>query len=371
MRSAPVRRLQRAVKWTALGLAGIAVACLVPVAAVEGACTVGVDPAWQGGSRYGIPDAGYRLPGGDSYLGYPGADVAYAYDDLAAVAGASSKSSFDYLGATAGFWRGMCGASVAASRTGETSPGLRAADYLDGIGLTVGMVGQGAWERTVGALTAWWRGPDPTAEDRFEARLLADYAASLRRGPWHDYPFGSALGRLWGEVPFEPSVRSVERRAWLTVLYSVKLVAAQVAGLASAPAAPRAPVRSVVAGLDANDAKADPRLAVLASVPTGDGTLAYLVESPGDGAFTEVLRGLVARNRILLEIAGNRRVLTTVLLPEGVDPLLDGAFKLFVVPVQSRPGWRRVGYDTEVTSLAAQLRSVEARGGRFERAYAP
>ncbi|MEG8007461.1 hypothetical protein U2444_14780, partial [Listeria monocytogenes] len=86
----------------------------------------------------------------------------------------------------------------------------------------------------------------------------------------------------------------------------------------------------------------DPRITPLGPVPTGDGVPAVLIETPRYRAFTEILRGLGARNRTVLEIAGNRRILTTILLPAGTEIAIAGAAPLFAMPIQSQPGWRRV-----------------------------
>ena len=74
-------------------------------------------------------------------------------------------------------------------------------DYIIGISFTAEMAIQGGYERTIGALTAWLRGPQRTPEDAFALRMLDDYAAFLQQTPWYEYPFGAELGRLWREVP--------------------------------------------------------------------------------------------------------------------------------------------------------------------------
>ena len=117
------------------------------------------------------------------------------------------------------------------------------------------------------------------------------------------------------------------------------------------------------------NAAADPRITLLGPVPAGDGGPAAPMETPRYRAFTEIVRGLGARGRTGLEIAGNHRILTTVLLPPGRTVTLAGAEPLFAMPIQSEPGWQRVGYDTAVEQLVAQIRAVEAAGGRFEHAY--
>ncbi len=172
-----------------------------------------------------------------------------------------------------------------------------------GLSFTAEMLIQGAYERTVGALTARVAGPEPTDEDRFNARLLADYAAFLRQTPWYRYPFDAELARLWHEVPFTPSLRAVERRGALTLQYGVKWAYARgIAWLAGMDPAGLT-IRSVVAGLDAADATADPRIAFLGPVPAGDGGPAALMETPRYRAFTEIVRGLGAAP----DRAGDRR----------------------------------------------------------------
>ncbi|MGU3559412.1 hypothetical protein [Methylobacterium radiotolerans] len=368
----PTRRRRRA-RWAAAGLALLALACALPVAAIEGGCAAAPDPALQGragsGSRFGIAPDGYKRAAGDSYLTFPEWAIVHAYADLAGVTRSASESAFDYGAATAGFWTSLCGATRAAGRTGDVTAGQKVTNYVIGLSFTAEMLIQGAYERTVGALTARWRGPEPTDEDRFNARLLADYAAFLRQTPWYRYPFDAALARLWHEVPFTPSLRAVERRGALTLQYGVKWAYARgIAWLAGMDPAGLT-IRSVVAGLDAGDATADPRIAFLGPVPAGDGGPAALMETPRYRAFTEIVRGLGARGRTVLEIAGNRRILTTVLLPPGRAVTLAGAEPLFAMPIQSEPGWQRVGYDTAVEQLVAQIRAVEAAGGRFEHAY--
>ena len=364
-----MRRLKRVAVWAAIGLAGLALACAIPVATIEGTCAVSPDPSWQGGSRFGLAPEGYKRAAGDSYLTFPEWNIVHAYADLAGVTQSASESAFDYLSAISGFWTSLCGTTRAASRTGDVTAGQKATNYIIGVSFTAEMAIQGAYERSLGALTAWWRGPEPTAEDRFNARLLAEYAVFLRQTPWFRYPFGAELARLWREVPFEPSIRALERRAALSLQYGVKWAYAQAIGWLAGIDPAVLTIRSVVDGLDAGDVAADPRITPLGPVPTGDGGPAVLIETPRYRAFTEILRGLGARNRTVLEIAGNRRILTTILLPAGTEIAIAGATPLFAMPIQAQPGWRRVGLDTEVTSLVNQIRFVEARGGRFEHAY--
>jgi hypothetical protein len=70
----------------------------------------------------------------------------------------------------------------------------------------------------------------------------------------------------------------------------------------------------------------------------------------------------------VLEIAGNHHILATALTPASVSVAPAGAL-LFSLPMQGRPGWRRVGLDVDVAGLADKIVEVERKGAEFEHAY--
>ncbi len=47
------------------------------------------------------------------------------------------------------------------------------------------------------------------------------------------------------------------------------------------------------------------------------------------------------------KIAGNTRILTTVIAPTTPPLSVAAATEVFSIPIQSKPGWRRIGLDTE------------------------
>ena len=96
---------------------------------------------------------------------------------------------------------------------------------------------------------------------------------------------------------------------------------------------------------------------------------AMLIETPRYQEYTEILRGLGARGRNAIEIAGNRRILATILAPDGAKVATPGATPIFEATIQSRPGWRRIGLDAEVGGLTRLIGEVEKQGAEFEHAY--
>jgi hypothetical protein len=173
---------------------------------------------------------------------------------------------------------------------------------------------------------------------------------------------GSGATHLWsGGNP----IRKIERRFGLSLEYGTKAGYALLIGYIAGYSPAELRIESVIAGLDDTDIAADPRISKLRDL--GDG--ATLIETPRYREFTEVVRGLGARGRIVIEIAGNRRILTTVLARTSARIETAGAAEIFSLPIQSRPGWQRVGLDTEVRALAQQIGSVERQGAVFEHAY--
>ena len=342
----------------------VAILCALPIAGVELTCRV---PATDTPAFTPLVDAADRRSEGDSFLSYPEWYIVHAYADLAGVTRQGSESDFNYAMAVRGFWTSLCGATRQASMIGGATFDQRVTDYIIGLSFTAEMAIKGAWERTIGTVTAWLRGPQRTAEDDYALSVADRYAAFLQQTPWYRFPFAATLRDFWTSVPAAgPHMpRKVERRIALTLEWGGKALYAQaMAALAGAsPADLR--IRSVVRGLTGDDLAAMPQIT---TIRTLDDDLT-LVETPRYEAFTGILRALAARGRSVVEIAGNRRVLTTVIARRDGPLDTGGATVLFSLPIQSRPDWRRVGLASDVGHLTAQIGSMERQGATFEHAY--
>jgi hypothetical protein len=363
--------MRRWLRRGALALAALLVVLAVPVAWIEGRCTAPRDP---GGGRAAplVDEPGYARRQSDSYLTFPEWDIVYAYDDLAAVLARGDESDFAYGRQIAGFWRSFCALNRVVTARDPTGLDTKVSLYTIGWSFTVELGIKGAYEQTVGRVFEWVRGPVKTAEDAFVHGDLAAYAAFLRQTPFYAYPFGARLRDFWRETPLAGAPirswpRKVERRLEFTLEYGVKAIYGAIIGYASNTAfgAADLQIRSVVVGLTAGDAAADPRLTVERDLGNGRA----LVRTPRYQAFTEVLIGLARRGRDVAEIAGNDRILVTVLAHEGALPPLDGARPLFEQAIQSEPRRRRVGLDVRVAELAATIRALEGAGATVEHVF--
>ena len=358
--------LRKLIFWLICTVAFVACLSFIPVTIVETRCTASPEPR-PAGNRFDIEISGYRRAEGDSYLTFPEWYIVYAYDDLAEVTRQSSESAFDYVQSIRGFWTSLCGSTVTASAIGSGTLDQRITNYVIGLSFTAEMGLKGLYERTIGALTVLARDAKRTPEDEFALRLLDDYAAFLRQTPWFRYPFGPELVRFWKETPLSGGnpIRRFERRIALTLEYATKAVYARAIGWLASYSPADLQIMSVVDRLEEADLRADKRVRKVADLDDGF----VLIETPRYQEFTDIVRGLGARGRHLSEIAGNRRILVTVLTPSQDVVEVTGAKEIFSIPVQSQPGWRRAGLDVEVAHLTQMISAVELRAAVFEHAY--
>lgn len=363
-----MRKLRRIAAIFGAAIFVFVAACASQIVYVQYGCTP-ADSAPVASAGFGVDDPKYARAEGDTFLTYPEWYIVYAYSDLAGVTRTSSESSFDYFRSVRGFWSSLCEARRASSSARPATQDQMVTNYIIGSSFMAEMAVQGLYERTIGALTVAWRGSVRTKEDEFNQALLDDYAKFLEQTPWYRYPFADKLSALWHDVPFEPSIRAVERRLSLSLQYGIKSVYAKAIGALAGLSPADLEIGSVVMAPSAQALPADAGIRTVREVRSTDGRQGILMITPRYQEFTGIIRTIGAKGLSFAEIAGNSRILTTVLVPPGNLPTVNGAKRIFETDVQSMPGWRRVGYDTEVTAVAALPATVETRGARFEHAY--
>ncbi|HEU4369076.1 MAG TPA: hypothetical protein VFV05_12715 [Methylomirabilota bacterium] len=350
------------------GLVVLAVVLAAPIVYVESLCTAPPGPP----ARPRTPlagEPGYARRESDSYLSFPEWHIVYAYEDLAGVLRRGDESAFAYGRQIAGFWRSLCGLTRVASAGGDAGVDTKVMLYTIGWSFTAELALKGAYENTVGRAFEWLRGAAKTAEDEFAARDMQAYATFLRQTPWYEYPFASRVVAFWRETPLGgPHLpRKLERRAVFTLEYGARAIYGAVIGYASATALGAADlqIHTVVVGLDARDLAGEREVELVRELGAGR----TLIRTPRYQAYTDLLVRLARRGRDVVEIAGNHRILVTVLAPQGPLPPLPGTTELFEMSIQSRPDRRRVGLDVRVAGLAAAIRALESAGVTIEHIY--
>lgn len=374
----------RAGKRLLMGLAALVVLIAIPIVWTETGCRSPREPDPE--PFQSALDAAHRRDEVNTYLTYPEWSIVHAYEDLAGVTRKGSESDFAYMRSVANYWSSLCSLTRLATSRGSIAFDYKLMLYTIGISFAAEMGLKGAYELTIGKATAWLRGPQRTPEDEFALGVADEYAAFLRQTPWFEFPFGARLRQFWTRTPLWGGniIRKIERRISLTLEYAGKAVYARLIAIgagASGPVALR--IRSVVSGVDASDVAADNRITVVRTLAGG----ASEIETPRYRAFTEVMAGLAERGRNIVEIAGNDNVLITVLAPLEIFEIIDNDHvpitvvapreqsadkfgrQLFEVPIQARPGWRRVGLDVKIAMLASLIRVLRANGMELEHVY--
>ena len=338
-----------------LPIVGVETACRAPAAA-ERAPAVG---------KYGIAEPDYARPTSNSVLSYPEWYIVYAYQDFAAVLQQGDEHSFRYLTSIGDYWTSLCAVNREA---GGSEIGEKVMLYVIGDSFTAEMAIKGAYETTFGWLTASIRGGTKTVEDELALWVAQDYADFVGQWPWYQYSFWKQVRRLWS-LPLSDrtsTLRSVERHLALGLEWSVKSVYAQLIGAGAGLSDTPREIESVIGGIDRAQLSSIPDLVIIRAIADDK----WLVRTPRYDAFTRTMLALAAAGGQIYEIAGNERIFVTVRAPDqSAGDALSGARKLFSDPIQSRPGWRRLGEESPVATLADAIREAQGRGIEIEHIY--
>lgn len=344
----------------------VAVAAVVAIVLLEWNCR----PAGEVRAEMAplVDDAGYKRTEANTYWTFPEWYIVYSFEDFGAFLDSQPESAFPYASQIAGFWQSACAANRVASGLPGDHYEVKQMIYVIGLSYTFELGILGAYENTIGRLTEWLRGPKPTAEDIYARQVTQEYGAFLHQVPWYEFPFMEKLDGLWkvapqaGDNPF----RATERRLSLSAQYLAKAgyakaIGALVGFTEPAPLEVMFVARGNVAGL----LVAEPEVRQLRVLPDGGA----LLVAPRYRAFTDMLKRNTGTGVEVIEIAGNRHILMTAIVPEGGKPSSSGIDEMFVVPVDARPGFVRIGYDVDVPTLMATLAGFQAQGVEVEHLY--
>ena len=347
------------------GLGGLLLAViLVPIAYVETAC--------RGPSETVRPDEPYqrRLTAGPglrkearTWLTYPEWHIVYSAESYGRFLASRPPSAFPYFRHIAGFWSSYCALNKVTSASAGTGE-AKVMIYTIGISYTIELGLKGLYEKTIGRLFEWTAGSQ-SAGDLYSARVQQRYGAFMHETPWYEFPFGDALRGLWRTRETSRYVRNGERRAALSVEYGVKAGYAAIIGWASqSTLGPDQRTLRMILPAGADAAAVDPRIRILGRI--GEGL--PVAEVPRYAQLTDILGKLAAAGIDPVEIAGNDDIFVTALAPAAAPPP-PGAAVLLSMPLDERPGWRRLGLSTKVARLGSLLRAIRAGGGEIEHVY--
>jgi FAD/FMN-containing dehydrogenase len=176
---------------------------------------------------------GYARTESAAYATHPEWDLVYSSEAYARwLERGLPPSAFPYVGCVGTFWRAYDGALNAAQPGGGFALSNHVMLGVIGVSTAVEYGLKGAYETSVGRLTEPAMPRGGTAEDRYAARVAADYAKLITHVGWYEFPFGKALVELWTTVPAggPGQLRKWERRFALSGEYALKAVYAELIG---------------------------------------------------------------------------------------------------------------------------------------------
>ena len=343
----------------AVGL--VAAIVIVPVALIEGGCRAPLTGVSESAGAALLPPAD-RRPLARTFLTYPEWHIVYEAEAYARhLAAGRPPSAFPFGSQIGQFWTSYC--VVNRLTRGSAAAGdAKVTIYTIGISYTVELAVKAAYERTVGRLFEWADGWG-SSDDRYATGIQARYGAFLHETPWYRFPFGTALAGAWRTREPVHHARHWERRFASSAEYAVKALYAKAIDAATGATVGRDEVtlRFVARADAATIRRVDPRLTPVGALRGG----LTMVEAPRYEQFNQLLAKLVAARIALVEIAGNRAIFATLLLPDASRPPEPA---LIAMPID-RPGWSRVGVTVPVGSLARLYAAARASGGRVEHVY--
>jgi hypothetical protein len=241
-----------------------------------------------------------------------------------------------------------------------------------GSSLTLEYTLKGLYERTIGRLSEWTSSNQMVAEDKYAAKVAQDYAAFVHIRPFYEFSFAHALRGIWTETSFLTThlLRTLERRAWLSLEYAVEAAYCEIIELAT----------HLTYGFeDINTAAwiefpADAKEHILASVksmkvikdlrPTE-----AIVEIPRYQEFTTDAQTLIQQGVRFRQISGNELMLISAIAPRDWTNSLPQLQLLASQPILTNRAKTRTVLLGRVPELHQTLHLLEQQGLVVEHLY--
>lgn len=340
-------------------LGGIVV---VPIAYIEGGCRAPTSDLVDAGDQTSLLPVSARRPMARTFLTYPEWHIVYEAEAYGRhLAAGRPPSAFPFGTQIAQFWTSYCAVNRLTSRSPDAGD-AKITIYTIGISYSLELVFKAIYERTAGRLFEWLGGWT-SADDRYAARVQQSYGRFMHQTPWYRFPFGEALDGEWRTGEAHLRARHWERRFALSAEYGLKAAYAKAIDTATGATVGRddLTLQFVARATPAQLSAIDPRLKPVRTLPGGF----TVAEAPRYEQFNELVAKLAARQIELVEIAGNRRILVTLLRNDrtSAQPTV-----LMTMPID-RPGWSRIGVTEPVGELTEFIRRAQSQGDQIEHVY--
>jgi hypothetical protein len=316
--------------------------------------------------------ANYTRPEVDTFYTYPEWYIVWSYQSKADFQSNHLPSGYSWFGDIGQFWQAYC-CVYAATRANYPFP---AGDHIMlaviGSSFTAEYVIKGLYEKTIGRLSEWTSHHQSVAEDAFAAQVAENYAAFVHIRPFYEFSFAHALRGLWRDTPFRSThlVRTIERRAWLTLDYSVEAVYCEMIEIGThATYGFEDTTTAAWIELPASDnvetVTASPSVKVLRDL----GDHQAIVQIPRYQEFTPVALDLIHHGVRFHQIAGNELIVVSAFSPASWTNRMPNLQLLLSQPLLTDQGNTRNVLLCRVSELHTVLPMLESEGLKIEHIY--
>jgi hypothetical protein len=316
--------------------------------------------------------ANYARPEVDTFYTYPEWYIVWSYQSKADFQRNHLPSGYSYFGDIGQFWQAYCCVYSAARGHYRFPTGDHIMLAVIGSSFSVEYLLKGLYEETIGRVSEWTSRHQPVAEDGYAAQVAEGYAAFVHIRPFYEFSFAHALRGLWSNTPFRAAhlVRTVERRAWLTLDYSVEAVYCELIELATHvtygfedtttaawvdfPASGNTPISLPITSVR-----------ILSDL----GNNQAIVEIPRYQEFTTVALDLIHDGFRFRQIAGNELIVISAISPVPWTNNMPTLQLLLAQPLLSSPSNTRNVLLCHVAELHVVVRMLEHQGLKIEHLY--
>ncbi len=300
----------------------------------------------------------YSRPEDDTFLSYPEWYIVWSYQEKADFQEHHLPSGFPFFRAVRQYWGSYCCIFRLIRGQYPFNGGEQLMLVVIGSSFSAEYILKGAYEKTVGRLSEWSSQYDATDEDHFAYRVAREYADFVHVRPFYEFHFAQQVKHLWLETSLFGShpVRKWERKLFLTTDYAAESFYCWVIEKLTRLTYGTEPSLTYASVLHATQEQ-------LAEVPEINtvsqlGQTAFIIKTPRYQAFTGQASALAIRGIDFSDIAGNSRILISVLVPSSWHSTNVDEKVLFATPILTEPNWRRVVIVCDVRSLSNVLRAL-------------
>ena len=300
------------------------------------------DPADRDMAQQAEDTPNYYRTEDQTFLTIPEWDIVFISEQYAAAL-KHRPSAFPYFASIEQFWSIYNRIRQRTDSEYPPNPGYNLMIKVIGVSIAAELCVKGVYENTVGRLTEWISGrgeltPDMKVES-FIQSTNTDYVAFIRQHPWYEYPFDKKYEELKtvAESPETSRIRSVERRFFFAseLLFKSAYASAIKKATHATYAAPDNKTWALV---------------------TQNGVKRFIA-LPRYQDFTQTAVEGAAAGASFVDIAGNKKILLTVIAPK--DWAYHGNGETFAEwPILTQPELKRSALLLDVGDLTSFIRQA-------------